>query len=91
MILKALSVADYLRLNQGEEDPFHNVDYIMRFETLGDNFRRVCAELDIPATPLPHYNRSRREHYSSYYDGELRALVSERFALEIERFGYTFD
>jgi len=91
MILKALSVADYLRLDEGEEDPFRNVDYIMRFETLGDDFRRVCAALDIPAKQLPKYNRSRREHYSSYYDDKLRALVSERFALEIERFGYTFD
>jgi hypothetical protein len=91
MILKTLSVPDYLRLDQSEEDPFHNVNYIMRFETLGDDFRRVCAALDIPAKPLPKYNRSCREHYSSYYDDELRALVRERFALEIERFGYTFD
>jgi hypothetical protein len=91
MISKALSVADYLRLDEGEEDPFRNVDYIMRFETLADDFRRVCAAVDIPVKPLPKYNRSRREHYSRYYDDELRALVRERFALEIERFGYTFD
>ena len=91
MISKALSVADYLRLDESEEDPFGNLDCVMRFETLGDDFRRVCAALDIPAKQLPKYNRSRREHYSSYYDDKLRALVSERFALEIERFGYTFD
>jgi hypothetical protein len=91
MISKALSVADYLGLDESKEDPFGNVDYVMRFETLADDFRRVCAALNIPAKPLPEYNRSRREQYSRYYDDELRALVRARFALEIERFGYTFD
>ncbi len=91
IILKALSVADYLRLAEGEEDPFGNVDYVMRFETLADDFRHVCAALDIPAAPLPQYNRSSREHYAKYYDDELRELVRKRFAPEIERFGYTFD
>ncbi len=91
VISRALSVADYLRLEEGEEDHFDNVDYIMRFETLADDFRRICAAFDIPAAPLPQYNRSSRDHYSTYYDDELRALVRKRFAPEIERFGYTFD
>lgn len=90
MILNAFSVVDYLRLAE-EEDPFRNVDYVMRFETLADDFRHVCAALDIPAAPLPQYNRSSREHYAKYYDDELRELVRKRFAPEIERFGYTFD
>src|SRR5438132_2663292 len=32
LIAKTLPVADYLRVDQGEENPFANVDYIMRFE-----------------------------------------------------------
>ena len=91
IISKALSVADYLRLGKGEEDPFGNVDYIMRFENLADDFRIVCTTLGIPTASLPQYNRSNREHYSKYYNDELRELVRERFAPEIERFGYTFD
>jgi hypothetical protein len=91
IILKALSAADYLRLNKGEEDPFANIDYIMRFENLADNFRVVCQRLDIPATSLPQYNRSNREHYSKYYDEELRELVRTRFAADIERLGYSFE
>jgi hypothetical protein len=47
--------------------------------------------LGIPTAPLPQYNRSSRQHYSKYYDDGLRALVRERFAPEIERFGYAFD
>ncbi len=90
-IVKALSVADYLRLDKVEEDPFGNVDYVMRFENLADDFRTVCGTLSISPTTLPRYNRSSREHYSKYYDGELRELVRARFAAEIERFGYIFE
>ena len=91
VISKALSVADYLRLDKGDDDPFANVDYIIRFESLADDFRLVCATLGIPTVPLPQYNRSRRERYSKYYDDELRELVRKRFAPEIERFDYTFE
>jgi hypothetical protein len=91
IISKAVSVADYLRLDQGKEDPFSNVVYIMRFENLVDDFRTVCGRLGISPETLPRYNRSSREHYSKYYDDELRELVRARFAAEIERFGYTFE
>ncbi|OLE01296.1 MAG: hypothetical protein AUI36_44100 [Cyanobacteria bacterium 13_1_40CM_2_61_4] len=91
VISKALSVADYLRLDKGDDDPFANVDYIIRFESLADDFRSVCATLGIPTVPLPQYNRSSRERYSKYYDDELRELVRKRFAPEIERFDYTFE
>ena len=91
IISKAISIADYLRLNENEKDPFANVDYIMRFENLADDFRTVCNQLDISPVTLPQYNRSMREHYAKYYDDELRDFVRTRFAEEIERFGYTFQ
>ena len=91
LILRALSVRDYLQLDKAEADPFGNVDYIMRFEGLADDFRAVSARLGVPDAPLPQYNRSNREHYSKYYDAELRELIRKRFAPEIERFGYAFE
>jgi hypothetical protein len=91
MISKAVPLADYLRLDDGEQDPFANIDYIMRFESLADDFRAVCTAIDISPPPLPQYNRSNREHYSKYYDDDLCELVRTRFAAEIERFGYAFE
>ena len=91
IIFKAVSVADYLRLGDGEEDPFANVDHIIRFENLTDHFAAVCAAIDISPPTLPQYNRSIRKHYSKYYDDELRELVRSRFAAEIERFNYAFE
>jgi hypothetical protein len=91
IISDAVSVADYLRFDDGEEDPFANVDYIIRFESLADDFRAVCKAINISPPTLPQYNRSNREHYSKYYDDELRELVRTRFAAEIERFNYMFE
>jgi hypothetical protein len=91
LIVKALPVSDYLRLNERENESFENVDYILRFENLEDDFLSLCAALDISPVVLPKYNRSNREHYSKYYDVELRELVRARFAAEIKRFGYTFE
>src|SRR6185369_10940323 len=53
IISKAMSVADYLRLEEGEEDPFANVDHIVRFENLADDFGAVCAAIDISPQTLP--------------------------------------
>ena len=91
LIGEAASAADYLRLDEGERDPFANVDRVIRFENLAEDFNSVCREIGIVGEKLPRYNRAERDHYSKYYDDELSALVAERFALEIARFGYTFD
>jgi sulfotransferase famil protein len=90
-ISKAVSVPDYLRLENGEANPFANVDCIMRFENLANDFRAVCDAIGISPPGLPQYNRSNREHYSKYYDDELREIVRARFAAEIERFDYKFE
>ena len=69
----------------------HDLDFLMRFERLDEDFAKVCKRLDIPARPLPRYNRSAREHYSHYYDDELEALVGATFHEEIEFGGYRFE
>ncbi|HKS04204.1 MAG TPA: sulfotransferase family 2 domain-containing protein [Chthoniobacterales bacterium] len=91
IISKAVSVAEFLRLDDGQGDPFANVDYIMRFENLADDFGTVCTTIGVPPPALPQFNRSTREHYSRYYDDRLRDLVRHRFAAEIKRFNYTFE
>lgn len=91
VISKAISVPDYLRFDGGEKDPFANVNYIIRFENLADDFRAVCKAIGISPPTLPQYNRSSRDHYSKYYDDDLREFVRTRFTAEIERFNYEFE
>lgn len=91
LILETKSASEYLRLDKGDVDPFSNVDRIIRFEKLDEDFRSLCADLGIPPAALPRYNRSEREHYSKYYDDKLREMVRNRFADEIKAFDYSFD
>ncbi len=67
------------------------VSRILRFENLHEDWMKCIAELELPFGPLPHENRSQRRAYRDYYDDETAALVAEKFADSIKRFGYTFD
>jgi len=71
--------------------PFQNVDFVMRYERLEEDFQTVCRRLGIPVQTLPVRNKSTREHFSQYYDPELVEHVRQRFADEVEFFGYEFD
>ncbi len=84
---------NYLALNRGAQNTpvFENVDYVMRYETLQDDFRAVCDRIGIPPTDLPVRNKSSRDHYARYYDDYLIEFVRSRFREEIEYFGYEFE
>lgn len=68
------------------------IDFAGRFERLEADVAAVCARLGIPSRTLPHVNRTRpRAPYQQYYTPALAALVRERWAPEIEAFGYSFE
>ena len=66
-----------------------DMDTIIRFETLDADFRALCDTLGLRAE-LPHLKTSERDHYGGYYDDATRSIVAERFARDIEAFGYAF-
>jgi hypothetical protein len=67
-----------------------DLDVLLRFEHLSEDFGKVCERLGIPVVPLPKRNASVREHYSKYYDDELRMMVEDKFREEIEIGNYSF-
>lgn len=65
------------------------VDFIARYENLEQDWRRVCARLNIDL-PLPRRMRSHHRPYREYYSDETRAMVAEVYARDAELFDYAF-
>ena len=70
-------------------------NYVLRFENLKSDFETLCSHIKLFNIKLPHrsnsINRSRqRKHYSEYYNNETREIVAEKYAKDIEYFGYEF-
>lgn len=68
------------------------VDFIGRFETLGDDFITICQRIGVKPPALEHKRQAKdRGGYQQYYTAETRELVARHFAADIAMFGYTFD
>jgi tetratricopeptide (TPR) repeat protein len=73
--------------------------FVGRFENLGPDFLDIMArlsvrELESLRRELGRHERkniSRHTHYSHFYDDELEALVAEKEARLIGKFGYEFE
>lgn len=75
----------------GDKDGHVLVEFVGRFERLHEDFAEVCRVLDRDAE-LPHLKSSgARADYREVYDDSSALIIAERFAADIERFGYTFD
>jgi hypothetical protein len=68
------------------------VDFIGRFETLGDDFITICQRIGVKPPALEHKRQAKdRGGYQKYYTPETADLVARHFAADIDMFGYRFD
>lgn len=65
------------------------VNYVGRFETIDDDFEKICSHIGISAS-LPKLNVSNSKPYQDYYNKETEELVRKTFHTDITLFGYDF-
>lgn len=87
------SMASYLRLPTDPAGtlPDRNVDFLIRFERLQQDFDQLCDILGIERHHLPMRNQSDVLPYPDYYDDELIQIVGNRFFEDVSLFGYEFE
>lgn len=67
------------------------VDFVGRFERLQCDFDTVVEKIEPKhMVSLPRINASKHRHYAEFYTPALIQVVTDRFARDIEAFGYKF-
>ena len=70
------------------------VDFIGKYENLYSDWCTICNMLNIPLIDLGWSNNRKHKrklsHYTEYYTEETRQIIAERYAKDIEYFGYKF-
>ena len=66
-------------------------NFVIHFEGLQDGISKLFKRIGIPDQELPHLKKSDgRKRYQEYYDDETRAVVADRFAMDLVKLDYRF-
>ena len=64
---------------------------VLKFEEMDKVIETFRTILDNPDLELPHNHKTQnRKPYQEYYDAETRAIIEDRFAMDILKMGYAF-
>lgn len=88
---KLLPLPQYLWVTD-TSDPYNIiVDYVGKVETLNKDFDNIKKNANLQLPELPVTNKSKHNHYSSYYTKAMLKRVEDKYGLDIELFAYNFE
>jgi sulfotransferase famil protein len=64
------------------------VDYVAKYEDIQTAYEHICTRVGIPPKTLIEKNTSQHKTFDTYYDSELRALVTDFYRTDFELLGY---
>lgn len=69
-----------------------SLDFIGKFENLQQDFDKICNKIGVPQKQLPHACKSnfKNKPYVDFYNSTTKKIVAEKYAKDIEYFGYKF-
>ena len=72
-----------------DDDGMLLTDMVGRVEDMQASYDAICARIGIPSRALEQVNSSKRGDYRQYYTQPLIDGVAQRYARDLELFGYT--
>ena len=67
------------------------LDLVGRFEKFESDLKTVLTRLNISVKEIPHKHKSKRKHYTEYYDETTKQQVANIYAADIKALDYAFD
>lgn len=67
------------------------VDFIGKYESLNEDFVKICNNLNIINTPLKWIRKVDGEDYRTVYDNETIEFIEKYYKKDIDMFGYRYE
>jgi hypothetical protein len=74
----------------GKNSNSYQVNVILRYENLENDFADLCKRLKVGNIRLPYVNKSDRKHYREYYTQETKQIIENLYINDIRLFNYEF-
>jgi hypothetical protein len=71
--------------------PIQECDFIGKLENFSTDLQYISSVIGIKIDNLPHYHKTERAHYSTYYTPKTRRIIEKKYRKDIQTFGYEFE
>lgn len=70
---------------------YYDIDTLMHFESLAEDYQAFQQRLGVELAPLEHLNASERNDAADYITPQMQKIIADYYAKDFELFGYDKD